>query len=308
MNTHAIGIDIGGTKIDAAVVGEAGNIIVRKKIPTQVALGFKQIHQDITNLVVELKREAGVEECPIGVGMAGQITRDTGVVKFAPNLKWRDAPLQEQLQATLRAPVIIINDVRAATWGEWKYGAGKGYDDLICLFIGTGIGGGIVSGGQLLLGANNAAGELGHTTVAIDGPECTCGNKGCLEAIASGWAIAKAGQALPMLEGMQPGKISARDVLEAARNGNGLAEEIIENSIEAIEAGCVSFVNALNPGCLILGGGLGLALPHLVERVTVAVSHEALKAASEHLNICMASLQNDAGVIGAAGYALNKLR
>jgi glucokinase len=126
-----------------------------------------------------------------GSGSAGQIDPEHGMVRFAPNLGWHNVPFQSDLAGALGLPVVVTNDVRAATWGEWLHGAGKGCNDLVCLFIGTGIGGGVVSGGKMLSGCSNTAGEVGHMIINLHGPPCSCGSRGCFEALAGGWAIAR---------------------------------------------------------------------------------------------------------------------
>ena len=186
----AIGVDFGGTKIEVAHV-EGGSVRRRLRLATDVAGGAEAVQAQIVTAVRSLAKEAAAHPLGVGVGVAGQIEPGNGRVHFAPNLHWHDVPLQSALANTLGLPVVVTNDVRAATWGEWLHGAGKGCDDLVCLFVGTGIGGGVVSGGRMLVGSTNSGGELGHVTVNLDGPPCHCPNRGCLEALASGWAIAE---------------------------------------------------------------------------------------------------------------------
>jgi glucokinase len=219
------------------------------------------------------------------------------------------------LSRALKLPVAVANDVRAATWGEWLHGAGRGCDDLVCLFVGTGIGGGVVSGGHMMAGSSNAAGELGHVTVDLHGPPCHCGNTGCLEALASGWAIARrarqaiaadpsAGASLLDRAGGQPDAVTAKIVAQAAHAGDPLARQLIDEVATALIAGSVSFVNAFNPSRLILGGGVIEGLPELVQRVAQGVRQLALAAASTPLHVLPAQLHGDAGVVGAAALAM----
>jgi glucokinase len=216
MEKAAIGVDLGGTKVEVAYVDRAGRIRRRLQQPTDVQGGPERIMAQIAGMGHKLRQEeAELIPVGVGVGVAGQITADTGVVRFSPNLNWQEVPLKDNLKAVLGLPVVVTNDVRAATWGEWLHGAGRAVEDLICLFIGTGIGGGVVSGGRVLSGASNTAGELGHITIDLHGPACTCGNRGCLEALAGGWAMARrarqamadseaAGQAFLQAAGLQP--------------------------------------------------------------------------------------------------------
>jgi glucokinase len=251
--------------------------------------------------------------------VAGQITATGGVVRFAPNLNWREVPLQDRLHQALNLPVAITNDVRAATWGEWRHGAGQGADDLICLFIGTGIGGGVVSGGRMLSGCTNTAGELGHITVDINGPRCTCGHRGCLEALAGGWAIARqareairndpaAGKAFFQAAGLkEPAaleEVNAKVVAAAGGAQNPLARLLVDEVARALIAGTVGLVNAFNPCRLILGGGVIQGLPELLDRIAAGIRASALNAATEGLEVLPAKLRNDAGVVGAATLAI----
>ena len=318
--TWAIGVDLGGTKVEVAVVDAGGNILQRLKQPTHVETGPDRIMAAIAAMVRQLQ-EQGPQTPPagVGVGVAGQINAATGVVRFAPNLNWREVPLQDRLQTALTLPVVVTNDVRAATWGEWRHGAGQGAPDLICLFIGTGIGGGVVSGGRMLEGCTNTAGELGHITTDLNGPLCTCGHRGCLEALAGGWAIARrareairddpaAGQAFLQAAGLKepvaPELINAAVVAAAARAHDPLARLIVDEVARALIAGTVSLVNAFNPCRLILGGGVMAGLPELTGRIEAGIRGAALNAATEGLEVLPARLKGDAGVVGAATLAI----
>jgi glucokinase len=273
------------------------------------------VKAEIVAAVRDLQEGTSSLPAGVGVGVAGQVDSKRGLVRFAPNLGWRDEPLQPDLSQALGLPVVIVNDVRAATLGEWLYGAGQGCNDLICLFVGTGIGGGVVSGGQMLSGCSNTAGELGHITIDMHGPSCHCGNQGCLEALAGGWAIARqakeavaASQAagaslLKMAEGLSDA-ITAEIVAQAAKASDPLAVHLIDHVAQALIAGVVSLVNAFNPCRLILGGGVMEGLPELVQRIDQSVRQRALAAAIEPLQILPAQLHNDAGVVGSAALAM----
>ncbi|MFP5213091.1 MAG: ROK family protein [Acidobacteriota bacterium] len=318
-NGCAIGVDLGGTKIVTALVDGTGRVQGFIRNPTDVRGGYPAVRDQIIMLVKELIKDSRVPVCGIGIGVAGQTEPKTGLVRFAPNLDWHDAPLGEDLRAAMGLPVAVTNDVRAATWGEWFYGAGKGCDDLLCLFVGTGIGGGIVSGGRMLTGCSNTAGEVGHITVDINGPVCTCGKRGCMEAIAGGWAMGerarRAVRARPQ-DGMlllakadgDVANVTGKTVSEAFRLGDPLAREIIEETVAGLVAGAVSMVNAFNPCRIILGGGVIEGMPELVGRVDKGVREQALEAATRSLSVVRASLGNDAGVIGAAAFAMRSFQ
>jgi glucokinase len=309
----AIGVDVGGTKMKAAVV-DAGGQIQGKSLQYPSPRNVNEviaIIQEIRTLFPHLSPVG------IGVGLAGTIDKENGVVRFASNLKWRDVPLQDHLEQALRLRVVVDNDVRAAAYGEWLHGAGQDCNDLVYLSIGTGIGGGVVSGGQILSGYTNTAGELGHIILDLNGPRCQCGNWGCFEALAGGWAIARkaqeaiaahaeAGAALEKIAAESPEKeITAKVVAQAAREGSSLAQQVIDDVVQVLIAGAASVVNAFNPHRLILGGGVIEGMPELVGRVDQGIRQRALSAACEGLHVLRAQLHNNAGIIGAAVLVIN---
>lgn len=310
----AIGVDLGGTKIEIAKVNASGTIQQRVRVGTNVKEGAEVVQNQILHAIQTLTEDQNQDVVAVGVGVAGQVDALSGIVHFAPNLQWKNVPLRENLSRVLNLPVAIVNDVRAATWGEWLYGAGQGCDDFICLFIGTGIGGGIVSGGHILSGCNNACGELGHMTIDLNGPACTCGNWGCLESLAGGWAIAKQARKsiesnpkagrflLEMADGRLEG-VTAKVVVKAAQEGDELATVLLRNVEEALVAGAASLVNAFNPCRLILGGGFVEGYPEIIEKLHVGIPKRALEVSTRSLEVIPALLRQDAGVIGAAGLA-----
>lgn len=316
--SYAIGVDLGGTKIEMALIDQNGQTKSSIKIPTRVAEGQKAIENDIVELTAELKNQTSNPILGIGIGVPGQVSGENGLILFAPNLKWENVPLQENLIRKTQLPVAITNDVRAATLGEWLYGAGKECNNLVCLFVGTGIGGGIIVDGSLIHGSNNSAGELGHTIIQMDGPACTCGSRGCLEAIASGWAIAKKAQQL-IKENRETGKhilervhgkleeVTTKIVVEAYHDKDLLAEELIVEMFHALTVGCINIANALNPEKLILGGGVLSTLPEVIDHVQAGIQKYALKSASQKIQVLPAQLTQHAGVIGAGALAWSQL-
>lgn len=310
---YTIGIDLGGTKTNFGLVDDSGQMVANKTITTNAEKGPEAV---IENIVRELQALIAQKTVVgIGIGIAGQIDDRLGFVNFAPNLSWRNVPLKQQLQAYFDMPISLLNDVRAATWGEWLYGAGKGCNDLVCLFLGTGIGSGIVSGGQLLQGATHTCGEIGHFPIQLNGPLCTCGNHGCFEAVAGGWAIAKRAQELTtthpaesqgLLEVAKGNPVTAREVVAAAVGGDRLANQLLDEVVEALVAGCTGIVNLLNPQRLILGGGMIRGYPDYIARIDAGVRARALKTPLQKLEILPAHLMDAAGVLGAAAYVLKE--
>lgn len=310
----AIGVDLGGTKIGVALVDEEGNLLEREEWPT----GNREAAGVIGRLVGAIEPllfRRGVDVAAIGVGVAGQVTAGEGRVLFAPNLRWRSVPLGAELYSRLKRPVVVLNDVRAAAWGEWLYGRGRGCKDFLCIFVGTGVGGGIVAGGKLLAGAANSAGEVGHTTLVWGGRLCSCGHRGCWEAYASGWGIAQTlrervaaepmrARSLLALAGGDADALTAVHLGAAVAAGDALAGELFEELASALAAGCISLVNTLNPERLLLGGGVVAGMPDLVSRVRVGIAEGALAAATERLTVVHSDLQNMAPLVGAAAAAM----
>lgn len=315
-NSLTLGVDLGGTKVETSLVDATGHILASHRSPTQPEKGPDGVIANIIECVNSCLSGANQSTQALGIGMAGQIEKDSGIVRFAPNLGWHNVPLRTKLEEALALPVIVTNDVRAAAYGEWLYGAGQGVNDLVCLFVGTGVGGGVISGGRLLEGCSNTGGELGHMTIVNGGRQCHCRNQGCLEAYAGGWAIGervqeaahndpKAGKALIMLAGSIE-KISAATVTEAYTDGDPLAQRMVEETAQFLAAGLVGIINAFNPCLIVLGGGVIQGLPEytfLVERI---IHFKALEAALEGLRIVTAALSNKAGVVGAAALARHR--
>jgi glucokinase len=309
----SIGMDLGGTKIKAARIDESGTIQNEIEEKTDVSGGVEAVQHQIEKLAGTLTDDASTNPLSLGIGVAGQIDKKTGAVTYAPNLDWHDVPLDAALEKRLDIPVTVLNDVRAAAWGEWLHGAGKGCRDMICIFIGTGVGGSFVSEGRLAEGASNAAGEVGHMTVLLDGPECHCGNKGCLEALIGSWAIQRdARKALKedpdtetlmlSIAGGDIEKVTAKTVIKAHNKGDARASEIITEVKNALAGALTGITNTLNPEKIILGGGVIEHLPDVIPQVEKEVNERALEAATEPLNIVPVQLQDDSGVIGAAAY------
>jgi glucokinase len=315
---YVIGVDLGGTKIELGIVDETGRIHQHQRLETLMEEGAPAIEEQVLNSIHLLQEKAGIRALGIGIGVAGQIQPKTGLVIFAPNLKWHNVPLQANIETALKIPVCIVNDVRAITLGEWLYGAGKGYKDLVCVFVGTGIGTGVVSGGQLLTGCSNTFGEAGHMTIDFNGPVCTCGKLGCWEAFAGGWGIAAqaqkaieadgygaASQYMLKLAGDKLYAVTAKIVADAYHHSDPLAVALMEKIQKALIAGFASLVNVYNPCRLIIGGGLIDGMPELIQMIDKGVKDIALKAATQSLETVKANLGKEVGVIGAAAAIFN---
>lgn len=309
-----LGVDLGGTKVMVAVVDDTGGIILSSRYSTNPQKGPDGVIADIITYVKDcIGRTSSEDILALGIGVAGQVESSTGNVRFAPNLGWQNIPLKNRLEKGIGLPVIVTNDTRAATYGEWLYGAGQGVDDIIGIFVGTGIGGGIISGGRMLEGCSNTAGELGHITIRTDGRRCSCGSKGCLEAYAGGWAIAERAKEavrhnaavglhlLKLAGGVD--NITAAVLNKAYQDKDPLACQLVEETGMYLSAGIASIVNALNPCLIILGGGVVENFTIFIPMAEQGVKKLALKASSTHLKIVKAGLGEKAAVVGAAAMA-----
>ena len=309
----AIGVDIGGTKVEVALVDGAGAVLGALRFATEPERGVAAVVADIAAAARDAFGAALGGALGVGASVAGQVDAG-GVVVGAPNLGWTHAPLGARLAAALALPVRVVNDVRAATLAEWRFGAGRGHDDVVVLFLGTGIGGGVVTGGRIVEGAGGFAGELGHATVVAGGRPCHCRNRGCIEAYAGGWAIAErareavradpaAGALLRGLVGGDVGAIVAETVAAARERGDGLAVRLVEETAEYLGAALVGIVNGLDPARVILGGGVVEGFPELVPLAAAVVHARALPAMAAGVAVVPASLGTRAPVIGAAACA-----
>ena len=311
-----IGVDLGGTKVDVALVDVQGLVLSDIRYPTDVDRGPGAIISDLVDAINEVQKQGGHKAAALGIGVAGQID-SVGAVITAPNLPFHNEPLQERLEKELGLPVIVTNDVNAVTYGEWRFGSGKGVDDIVVIFVGTGIGGGVISGGQLLEGCNNMGGELGHVTLVAEGRRCRCPNLGCLEAYAGGWAIAERaqdavsanpqeGEKLTSLAGGLE-NITAVTVSQGYREGDPLSKRLVEETGRYLAAGMVGLVNVFNPCLLILGGGVVEGLPELIQIVDEVTQKRGIRPTVERLKIVKAGLGHRAGVIGAAALVRKKI-
>jgi glucokinase len=311
-NPLTVGVDLGGTKLNVALVNCNGNLLSSHKSLIHASKEPKMVISDIIQAIDRFRSETNQEPEALGVGIAAQVDQE-GVVCNSPNLGWQNIFLKKILEKELELPVIVINDANAAAWGEWRYGSGRDTDNLAVIFVGTGVGGGIITGGKLLSGCTNSGGELGHITIVYNGRKCHCPNRGCLEAYAGGWAIAERarqaikteerdGQYLAFLAGSIE-KVTAATVSQAYRKGDLLARKLVDDTGRYLAAGVVSIVNIFNPCVLVLGGGVIEGTPELIQIVKDFTQIRALEESRKKLKIVKAALAGDAGAIGAAALA-----
>jgi len=312
---HIVGIDLGGTNIAVGCVSEDGTK-VRGLVsePTRSDLGPDGVVQRMVqtaerSMQMLQAEEKGAQVVGVGIGAPGPLDFHRGVVLLAPNLGWTDMPLRDRISAGLKRPAALDNDANCAALGEWWQGAAKGTSHALAVTIGTGIGGGVILNGKIYHGASDCAGELGHTTIDMDGRRCACGNYGCLEAYASGPAIAlRAAEALSSgyessLRTRVKGdlsKITAQTVYDAAAEGDELALEVVRDTASYLGAGIANFLNIFNPEVVVVCGGVTAAGERLFGPMQREVARRAFKPAVAACRIVPGMLPGTAGVIGAA--------
>jgi len=312
MKNNRIGIDVGGTNIKIALISNKGEILYSNTFPTRAEMGYvytvSNIKQAINDLMSETKSSKSNIES-IGFGFPGQIDYKNGVVRNSTNVPgWNNVEIADIIKTEFGIPAFIDNDVRCATLGELKYGAGKGAENLVCITVGTGIGSGLVINGKLVRGASNAAGEIGHIKLSMnDGPLCGCGDFGCFEAYASGPSIVamaeeyiKGGKSTMYREMANGSEITPYIVSKAAEEGDAVAKQIFKQIGHYIGIGLSSVINLLNPEKVIIGGGVSAAGDLLFNPIRETINERAMKIAREAVEIVPAELGNTAGVIGAS--------
>ena len=312
---YVIGIDIGGTNIVVGAVQEDGSGLgAVLSQPTRSEEGPDVVLDRLgamAKTVIEetLSKQPGAEVIGIGIGAPGPLDTSTGVVFLTPNLAWVNLPLRQRMADALGYPATLDNDANCAILGEWWQGAARGTRHALGVTIGTGIGGGVIANGVLYHGASDCAGEFGHTTLDLQGRKCNCGNYGCLEAYASGPAIAlraaeaiEAGAPSTMLEhaGGDATRITAEIVYQAAQNGDEVALEVVRDTARYLGTGIANFVNIFNPEVVVVCGGVTRAGERLFGPLRQEVARRAFKPAVAACRIVAGELPGTAGVYGAA--------
>ncbi len=307
------GVDLGGTKILTGLFDGRGHLLGESLTFTRPAQGFEAVFDRIISSVDELRQEysAGHELLGVAVGAPGPLDYRTGIIYEAPNLKLKMIPLGKMLQEVLKVPIWVDNDANLAALGEYTYGYPLQFESLLYLTVSTGIGGGIIINGDIYHGVDSGAGEFGHMTIVPRGPRCGCGNYGCLEALASGTAVARVAReevsqgrcaALREAAGGSYEAIDARLVSEVAADGDPETGRIMQEAINYLGIGVANLVSVFNPQAIVIGGGLSGHVG-LLERVEEIVKERTFARLSENLKILPARLGNRAGLIGCLALA-----
>lgn len=313
---YVVGIDMGATHISMLLADFGAHILGEIEIPFDVNQGPQKSMPILEKGMQELLEKVGVSLSAIqavGMGVPGPIIESAGMVMGPPIMAgWDGYPIREYLETAWKLPVAVGNDAEMGAIGEWAYGAGRGVRNLAYIKVGTGVGAGFLLDGQIYKGATGCAGEIGHITLNENGPVCTCGNRGCLEAMAGGWAIASRGQEAvnskartQLLEINGSRKITSADVIEAARQGDLVAQQIVSEAGGHLGTAIASLVNLFNPSMVVVGGRISQMGDLLLEPIRKTVNQRSLKAASRNVRITAALLGRRSSGMGAVVEALS---
>lgn len=317
-----IGCDLGGTNLRAGVVDPTdGKILADRSTPALAREGHDAVMERMAALMEQVITDSGLPKSDfggIGIGVPGLLDLKNGLTLFLPNLSghWKKVPLRDTIAGKVGLPTFLLNDVRSITYGEWKFGGGRGVDSMACYAIGTGIGGGIVVGGKLHMGVDGTAGELGHQTIDFNGPKCGCGSNGCVEAYASGPAIAAAGlkvvtqgatTKIGELAGYDLNKIDAALIAKAANMGDAIAKDIYERAGEALGIAISNTLVTIDAHKIVIGGGVAQAGDLLLDPIRRTIQKRVFIMPLEEVEVTLAELGGNAGIIGAAAFAASQV-
>ena len=314
MSGPVVGVDLGGTNIKAGVVSPEGEILSRGRVPTDAEGGPEAVIDRIADIARRCMDESdapAADFAGVGIGSPGTIDLDGGIVLFSPNLPgWDHVPLRDRVAEKLGMPCVLENDANAAALAEQWVGAGRRAESLVMLTLGTGIGGGIVLEGRVWHGVGGVAGEIGHMSIDPEGPQCACGNRGCIEAYAS--AVSMVRRMREALEsgarsslGQFDGEFTSRDIHEAALAGDRAARENIEMTGRYLGVAIANLIHILNPAVIVLGGGVTAAGDMLMGPLREEVRQRAIEDCRRGVEVRIAELGEEAGFIGAARRFMN---
>lgn len=315
MSEIYIGIDLGGTNIKIGCFDSELKLIYKTAVATEADMGPEVVIDKMAQTVEKLLDDSGLslkDITAIGIGTPGPAKYSEGIIIKSTNMpKFKNVPICRMLNEKLGAPVVFDNDANVACWGEYAVGAGKGAGDMVFFTLGTGIGGGVISNGRLVHGCDENAAELGHIIIHPDGRKCNCGQKGCVEAYASADATAKrateaveAGNESSLKKVLdENGKITSKDVYEHLAEGDELAKEITDGTAKALALTCINMLHTTEPKRIVFAGGMIAAGELLLDRIKDFFNEYIWTLKKEPVEICFATLGEDAGIIGAAALA-----
>lgn len=289
---QVIAVDIGGTKIRAGLVDEVGHIVKVKDIPTESKKGGEHVLSRTQTLISDLMTD---HVSGIGIGTAGQINLEGKILSATDTFpNWAGIALQERLKKHFNCTVRVVNDVQAMALGEMYFGEGKGVQDFLCLALGTGVGGAIVSQGKLIRGSNGAAGEIGHMVIHTGGRKCPCGKQGCMEAYVSGTALAI------RYEERSKVKKSGRGIIQDVSQGDPIAMMLLTEYVDDLISGISSLIAIFNPSRVILGGGVAESLVPYLDDINLKVHRQLSQASAHNFSIVHSQLDGEGMLLGAS--------
>lgn len=310
---YYIGIDLGGTNIVAGVVDEQYNILAKASTKTNCPRPDREIARDMAKMAIQAVENAKLTMDQIewiGIGTPGIANSRDGIIEYSNNLGFVNTPMVKYIQEDIDKPVFVENDANAAAYGEFVAGAAKGANNAVCITLGTGVGGGIIIDGKIYAGSNFAGAEIGHTVISVDGPQCTCGRKGCFEVFSSATGLIRMTKesmaknpdsSMHKLVAERNGKVSARIAFDAMRMGDAAAKAVVDDYIKYLAAGITNTINTFQPDILCIGGGVCNEGDALLLPVKELVAKEVYtRNSKQNAQIVIAKLGNDAGIIGAA--------
>ncbi len=313
-----VGIDLGGTNIAAGIVDDDGKILTSSSRPTNAERGADAIAKDMAELAKKVIADAGLTEADIkaiGVGSPGSVVNSTGTIAYSNNIKMENYPLAETIRSYIDLPVNLENDANAAAYGEYAIN-GKDTECFVFITLGTGVGGGVIIDGKLFRGFNGTGAELGHNVIVHDGEQCSCGRKGCWEAYASVTALIR--QTKTAMEqnptslmhelANKEGKVSGRTAFDAAKQGDSAGKAVVEKYIKYVAEGVTNMINTFQPNKLVIGGGISKEGDYLLNPIKEFAKENDYNKYLPHTEIEIATLFNDAGIIGAALAAKSEMK
>ena len=315
---YYVGIDLGGTNIVAGVINENFEIISKAQTKTNLPRPAREICEDMVSVTKGAIESAGLnidDIESIGIGTPGIANSDSGVIEYSCNLGFENVEMEKMFRQKLNLPVYIENDANAAAYGEYVAGAAKGAKDAVCITLGTGVGGGIIIDGEIYSGFNYAGAEIGHMVIEVDGPQCSCGRKGCFEVFSSATGLVRMTKeamdrntdSIMHKMAEEYGKVSARLAFEAMRKGDKTAKEVVDKYIKYLAAGITNTINIFQPDILCIGGGVcNEGDPLLVPMKEIVDREVYTRNSPKNTEIVIAKLGNNAGLIGAAFLGLAK--
>lgn len=317
MSDIFVGIDLGGTNIKIGLFDSELKLICKTQVATEADMGPEVVIEKMAQTVEKLLADAGLSRHDVaaaGIGTPGPAKYSEGVIIKSTNMpKFKNVPICRMLNEKLGAPIVFDNDANVACWGEYVVGAGKGVEDMVFFTLGTGIGGGIICNGKLVHGCDENAAELGHIIIFPNGRKCNCGQKGCVEAYASADSTARrareaveAGAESSLKKVLdEKGTITSKDVYEHLAAGDELAKEVTNGTAEALALTCISMLHITEPKRIVFAGGMIAAGDALLNRIKDFFDEHIWTLKAETVEICFATLGEDAGIIGAAALALH---